>query len=106
MAAEGIKSNTDETESKLVVFGSYIMFNSKIMNFNSYNNSSYLMNLINTVSGKDDTGITIETKTMESTELGVADVATRSIIMVIFVIVIPISVIIIGLVLWIRRRNK
>ena len=43
---------------------------------------------------------------MESTELGVADVATRSIIMVIFVIVIPISVIIIGLVLWIRRRNK
>ena len=106
VAAEGIKSNTDETESKLVVFGSYIMFNSKIMNFNSYNNSSYLMNLINTVSGKDDTGITIETKTMESTELGVADVATRSIIMVIFVIVIPIAVIIIGLVLWIRRRNK
>lgn len=106
VAAEGIKSNTDETESKLVVFGSYMMFNSKIMNFNSYNNSSYLMNLINTVSGKDDTGITIETKTMESTELGVADVATRSIIMVIFVIVIPISVIIIGLVLWIRRRNK
>lgn len=106
VAAEGIKSNTDETESKLVVFGSYMMFNSKIMNFNSYNNSSYLMNLINTVSGKDDTGITIETKTMESTELGVADVATRSIIMVIFVIVIPIAVIIIGLVLWIRRRNK
>lgn len=106
VAAEGIKSNTDETESKLVVFGSYMMFNSKIMSFNSYNNSSYLMNLINTVSGKDDTDITIETKTMESTELGVADVATRSIIMVIFVIVIPIAVIIIGLVLWIRRRNK
>lgn len=106
VAAEGIKSNTDETESKLVVFGSYMMFNSKIMNFNSYNNSSYLMNLINTVSGKDDTGITIETKTMESTELGVADVATRSVIMVIFVIVIPITVIVIGLVLWIRRRNK
>lgn len=106
VAAEGIKSNTDETESKLVVFGSYMMFNSKIMSFNSYNNSSYLMNLINTVSGKDDTGVTIETKTMESTELGVADVATRSIIMVIFVIVIPIAVIIIGLVLWIRRRNK
>ena len=106
VAAEGIKSNTDETESKLVVFGSYVMFNSNIMSFNSYNNSSYLMNLINTVSGKDDTGITIETKTMESTELGVADVATRSVIMVIFVIVIPITVIVIGLVLWIRRRNK
>lgn len=106
VAAEGVKSNTDEQESKLVVFGSYIMFNSNIMSFNSYNNSAYFMNIINTVSGKDDTGITIETKSMESTELGVSDVSTRSVIMVIFVIVVPIAVIVIGLVLWIRRRNK
>lgn len=106
VAAEGVKSNTDEAESKLVVFGSYVMFNSNIMSFNSYNNSAYLMNVLNTVSGKDDTGITIETKSMESTELGVTDVSTGSIIMVIFVIVVPIAVIIIGLVLWIRRRNK
>lgn len=106
VAAEGVKSNTDEQESKLVVFGSYVMFNSNIMSYNSYNNSAYFMNVINTVSGKDDTGITIETKSMESTELGVSDVATRSIIMVIFVIIVPIAVIVIGLVFWIRRRNK
>lgn len=106
VAAEGVKSSTDETESKLVVFGSYIMFNENIMSFNSYNNSAYLMNVINTVSGHDDTGITIETKLMESAELGVSDVATRSVIMVVFVIVVPVAVIIIGLVLWIRRRNK
>lgn len=106
VAAEGVKSNTAEQESKLVVFGSYVMFNSNIMSYNSYNNSAYLMNIMNTVSGKDDTGITIETKSMESTELGVSDVATRSIIMVIFVIIVPIAVIVIGLVFWIRRRNK
>ena len=76
------------------------------MSYNSYNNSAYFMNVMNTVSGKDDTGITIETKSMESTELGVSDVATRSIIMVIFVIIVPIAVIVIGLVFWIRRRNK
>ncbi|MCH5297249.1 MAG: GldG family protein [Ruminococcus sp.] len=106
VAAEGIKSNTDEQESKLVVFGSYIMFNSNIMSFNSYNNSAYLMNVVNTVSGKDSIEITIETKSMESTELGVSDVATRSVIMVIFVIIVPIAVIVIGIVFWIRRRNK
>lgn len=106
VAAEGVKSNTAEQESKLVVFGSYVMFNSNIMSYNSYNNSAYFMNVMNTVSGKDDTGITIETKSMESTELGVSDVATRSIIMVIFVIIVPIAVIVIGLVFWIRRRNK
>lgn len=106
VAAEGVKSSTDETESKLVVFGSYLMFNENIMSFNSYNNSAYLMNVINTVSGHDDTGITIETKQMESAELGVSDVSTTNAVMVIFVIVVPIAVIIIGLVLWIRRRNK
>lgn len=106
VAAEGVKSNTDETESKLVVFGSYIMFNENIMSFNSYNNSAYLMNVINTVSGHDDTGITIETKSIESAELGVSDISTTNGIMVVFVIIVPIAVIIIGLVLWIRRRNK
>lgn len=106
VAAEGVKSSTDETESRLVVFGSYVMFNSKIMSFNSYNNSAYLMNVINTVSGHDDTGITIETKSMESTELGVSDVSTRSVIMVIFVIIVPIVIIVIGVVFWIRRRNR
>lgn len=106
VAAEGVKSSTDETESKLVVFGSYIMFDENIMSFNSYNNSAYLMNVINTVSGQDDTGITIETKSIESAELGVSDIATTNAIMVVFVIIVPIAVIIIGLVLWIRRRNK
>ena len=106
VAVEATKSNTDEEASNLIVFGSYMMFSSTIMSYNSYNNSAYLINIFNTVSDKDDLGITIDTKSMDSTELGVTDVATRNIVMVIFVIVIPIAVIAIGLVLWIRRRNK
>ena len=106
VAVEATKTNTDEEASNLIVFGSYMMFNSNIMSYKSYNNSAYLINIFNTVSDKKDMGITIETKSMDSTELGVTDVATRNVVMVIFVIVIPIAVIVIGLVLWIRRRNK
>lgn len=106
IAAEATKTNTDEASSNVIVFGSYIMFNESIMSYNSYNNSAYFMNLVNTVSDKDDTGITIESKSMENTELGVSDVTTRSVIMVLFVIIVPILVIVIGLVLWVRRRNR
>lgn len=106
IAAEGTKSNSDEDASRVVVFGSYLMFTSDIMQLNSYNNSAYLMNVFNTVSDKDDSGITIESKSLDSEELGVTDVTTKNIIMVIFVIIVPIAVIVIGIVLWMRRRNK
>ncbi len=106
VAAEGTRTNTDDNSSNVVVFGSYIMFSSSVMSYNSYNNSAYIMNVFNTVSDKDDVGITIETKSMESAELGITDVATKNVIMTIFVIVVPVAVIIIGFVLWIRRRNK
>ena len=38
------------------------MFTSDIMSFNSFNNSGYFMNMINTLADKDDAGITIEGK--------------------------------------------
>ncbi len=106
VAAEGVVSNSDEESSRVVVFGSYMMFSSAIMNYNSFNNSAYLMNIINTVSDRDDAGITIESKSIENQELGITDVATQNTMLVMFVIVIPVVILIIGLVVWLRRRNK
>lgn len=106
VAAEGVVTNDDDKSSRLVVFGSFMMFNEDIMQYNSFNNSAYLMNLINTVSGKDDVGITIESKTIDNQELGITDVATQNTMLVMFVIIIPIVILVIGLIVWIRRRNK
>lgn len=106
VAAEGVKTNSDNKTSNLIVFGSYIMFNETVMQYNSFNNSAYLMNIVNTIAGKDDVGITIESKALESTELGVTDVATQNVLMVIFVILVPIAVFVAGIVVFIRRRNK
>lgn len=106
IAAEGIKSNEDEAESKLVVFGSYLMFASDIMTYNSFNNSAYLLNLVNTVSNRDSVDIAIENKATDNYELGATSVAINNIIMIIFVIIVPLAIIVIGIVVWLRRRNK
>lgn len=106
VAAEGTKTGSDNVSSNVIVFGSFMMFDSELMSFNSYNNSAYFMNVVNTISDKDDAGITIESKSLDSTELGITDVSTTTTILIIFVFVIPIGILLTGIILWLRRRNK
>lgn len=105
VAAESIKSGND-AESRVIVFGSDKMFTQNFLSINSFNNSAYLMNIFNTLSDKDDDSITIESKSLENTELGVTDASTAAVMMVVFVIIIPLAVLVIGIVVWLRRRNK
>lgn len=106
VAAEGVMTNEDKKSSRVVVFGSYIMFSDTIMKYNSFNNSAYFMNVINTIADKEDVGITIESKSIDNTELGITDVATQNTMLVVFVIVIPIAILVAGFVFWLRRRNR
>lgn len=106
VAAEGVMTNEDKKSSRVVVFGSYVMFSDTIMKYNSFNNSAYFMNVINTIADKEDVGITIESKSIDNTELGITDVATQNTMLVVFVIVIPIAILVAGFVFWLRRRNR
>ncbi len=106
VAAEGVKTNSDDVSSNVVVFGSYMMFTKNLMEINSFNNSAYLMNVVNTLAEKDDVGITIESKSLDSAELGVTDVTPGLVVLVIFVFVIPIGILVAGIIVWIRRRNR
>lgn len=106
VAAEGVMTNEDKKSSRVVVFGSYVMFSDTIMQYNSFNNSAYFMNVINTIADKEDVGITIESKSIDNTELGITDVATQNTMLIVFVIVIPIAILVAGFVFWLRRRNR
>ena len=106
VAAEGVMTNEDKKSSRVVVFGSYVMFSDTIMQYNSFNNSAYIMNVINTIADKEDVGITIESKSIDNTELGITDVATQNTMLIVFVIVIPIAILVAGFVFWLRRRNR
>lgn len=105
VAAEGTKASGDST-SRLIVFGTERMLLKTFMQYNSFNNSAFIMNIFNTISDKDDETVVIEGKSMEETELGITDQSSTAAILVIFVIVIPVGIIILGIVLWILRRNK
>lgn len=106
IGAEGVKSNAEKNTSRLVVFGSYLMFDQKLMSFNSNNNAAFFMNVVNSAVGNSDAGITIESKSLQSEELGVTDLSTGNVVLVVFVFVIPLAILIIGLAKWLRRRNK
>lgn len=106
VAAEGVMTNEDEASSRVIVFGSYMMFTDTIMQYNSFNNSAYFMNVVNTIADKEDVGITIESKSIDNTELGITDVATQNAMLIIFVIVIPIAILVAGFIVWLRRRNR
>lgn len=105
VAAESVKS-ANEAESRLIVFGSDKMFSKEFLSVNSFNNSAYLVNIFNTIGDKGDESVTIESKSLSNTELGITDQSTAAVMMVVFVIAIPLVILIIGLVVWLRRRNK
>lgn len=105
VAAESVKSGND-SKSSVIVFGSDKMFGKESMAINSFNNSSFLINVFNTISDKGDNSVTIESKSFENKELGITDKSTANAMLIIFVIVLPLAIVIIGFVMWIRRRNK
>lgn len=105
IAVKGTLKNTDEVASNVVVFGSYNMFSESYMYYNSYNNSAFFTNTVNTLADRDSIGITIEGKSMDAATLGI-DLAGQNTLMVLFVIIVPIAVLVAGLLIWLRRRNK
>ncbi len=106
LAAIGTQSGTDDKKSNIAVFGSPYMFTSTFLNTTSYNNSNYIVNFCNTVTNRGDMGITITTAGVDEKELGVTSSSTVVAIGTIFIGVIPFIILVIGLVLFIRRRTK
>lgn len=105
IVAEGVQASGDNT-SRVIAFGSDRMLLQEFMQYNSFNNAAFIMNIFNTISEKEDDSVVIEGKSMEATELGITDVSSTAAVFVIFVIVIPIGVLVLGIVLWLLRRNK
>ena len=72
----------------------------------SYNNANYIVNFCNTVTNRGDMGITIKSAGTDEKELGVTNASTVIAVGTIFIGVIPVIILIIGLVVFIRRRIK
>ena len=107
-AAIGIHNDGTEgcKNSSMVVIGSYDSVTSNYLSINSYNNASYFVNLFNTLSDREDTGVVIEGKNPSANELGVTSAQEIAFTSILVRFVIPIGVLIAGLIIWIRRRHR
>jgi len=106
IAAIGKKTNSDEVSSNVVVFGSYAMLYQDFLSVTTYNNANYVVNLCNTLADRGDLGVTITSAPSENLELGIIGGPTTIAVGVIFIGLIPLVILLIGLFVFIRRRNS
>lgn len=99
-------TSSGDTSSNVIVFGSYESASQSALTSSSFNNASYIVNLFNKLAKREDAGITIEGKSLDNTALGITDTATTTIISIVVRFIIPFAILIAGLIIWLRRRNK
>lgn len=104
-AAVGTKISGDETSSNVVVFGSNLVFNSHAIKLPTYNNGSYIVNMFNKLTDNTDEGITIDGKDLEEPSLGITT-DQINLWTIVCMGVIPVIIIIVAIVIWVRRRNR
>ncbi len=92
-------------KSRLVTFGSPLFVDYFIGGSStSYDNSNYFITMLNTLSGKDNP-ITIASKTLDPAKITITE-AQAKMIRTVTVFVFPAVVALIGILVYIRRRNR
>lgn len=105
VGAVGTKT-VDGNSSTLTVWGSAYSFYPSLFNSSAtYVNYEYFVNLFNILTDRQDNPISIESKNLQSTQLGIMS-DQINIIAPLFTYVVPICVLAVGLIIWIRRRHR
>lgn len=90
--------------TRVVAFGSDMFASSTFMGFQNSSNQDFMLNMMNYISGKTE-GVTITTKSFTNVGFEVNQ-ANSNVLAVILCIVIPVAVIVLGIVIWLRRRHR
>lgn len=96
--------DNEKITSNVMVMGSAFMSDIYITADTSYNNGEFILNSINKITGKS-AGITIVPKSLSISTISIDDtqiVAIRTVVM----FIIPLIIVAIGVVIYIRRRNR
>jgi len=94
----------DITTSTLLVFGSSEMFTSGIGDSDSFGNAQYTVSLLNELTGREDSQITVTSKELTPVVLEI-NATTAIFLGILFVAILPLAVLVAGLVVFLRRRN-
>lgn len=103
MALSAWSSSDGSGKSNMVVSGSYEMMNQDLLSATNKNNAKVLVGIANTLNNKKST-ITIASKTNNSSQLTLTT-GQRTVIVVLFMFVIPLVILLLGLLQFLRRRH-
>lgn len=91
------------SDSYLMVIDSMGLVDAAVMQNGSYNNAPYLISAVNVMTGKDS-GLVIASKALTTQTIAMTDTQKRNTQIAVYAI--PFIVTVIGIVVFIRRRNK
>lgn len=104
VATQNFTFDNVEHTSTVMAFGSAWMLDYYIAQSNSYNNADYFVTVVNALAGKENM-ITIAEKSLDTTAITITDGQVRAIRTVV-TFIIPLAVAVIGVVVFIRRKNR
>ena len=98
------KKTINESKNTVTVLGSFAGLTQGYLEATSINNSSYFISLIDSITKKENVGITIEPKSIENEELGI-NAATVNMISFSVIGLLPLIVILLGIFMFLKRRH-
>lgn len=100
------KGNSDMSKvSNFIVWGSYDGISQDAIFSSNFNNAAYFVNVFNKTLGNEAEAIVVESVSLSYETLTVTS-AQQVTVFVFFVVLIPLGVFALGIVIWVRRRNK
>ena len=90
--------------SNVLAFGSEYILSDQYLSYTQYQNSEYFMSVLNGITNKTE-GISIQPKTVTGNVFDITELQ-KNVLKWIFCLGVPAVVLIVGIVIWIRRKNK
>ena len=91
--------------SNIAVLATDYFFDPIILESEQFLNGEFILSFINGLTEKTDTGITIVPKTFSGTTFDIVE-SEKTMLKWVFALVIPAIVLVIGVVVWVRRRHR
>ncbi len=98
------KTASDGTASRVCAIGSDQLSGSYFFAYGNANNSDFFLDLFDSVSGKEK-GITISPKAVSDIRFEMTE-STANVLVILLCAVIPTAVVVLGIVVWVRRRRR
>ena len=104
VGAKDVYVGNDKSTSRVMAFGSGLFVNASFMESNSLNNGDYALSAVHAMTGKS-AGISIVAKDLTQAKLSMTQ-AQANVLKNVVILFIPLAIIAIGIVIWVRRRNR